>query len=132
MSDDSARAFLSLRGDIAGRYAAAVTRLEVMHDEQDELTQLLGRMSSLGAVVPLSDAQWRKIEEAGGRVAVGLQSLVGVLRDRQRALAGVSVGLLRARRVLGSWLCKLLYLVVGIIIIFIVLGKIIVYTKGTL
>lgn len=129
VSEDSASAFLAVRGNVASRYAATLARLEVMPDDQDEMIQVLGRMISLGAVAAMPDAQWKKIEEAGGRVSVGLQSLIGVLRNRKRALSGVSLGRLRARRIFGSWPCKLLYLVVGVVIIFIVLGKIIVYTE---
>ena len=132
VSEDPAKAFLTARGDIASRYAATMARLEIVPDVQDELVQALGRMTSLGAVATISDAQWKKLEETGGRVTVGLQSLVGVLQNRKLILAGVRVGLLRARRIVGSWPCKLLCLLFGIVIIFIVLGKIIVYTKGTL
>jgi hypothetical protein len=128
-SEDSAKSFLAVRDNVASRYAATMSRLEIVPDEQDELIQALGRMNSLGAVAQISDIQWKKLEEASGRVSIGLQSLVGVLQNRKQALSEVSVGRLRARRIFGSWPCKLLYLVVGIVIIFIVLSKIIVYTK---
>lgn len=129
ISEDSAKAFLAVRGDIANRYAAIMARLEVMPDDQDELIQALGRMNSLGAVALLPDAQWKKLEDTGGRVTVGLQSLAGVLQNRKLTLAGVSKGRLRARRVFGSWPCKLLCLAFGIVAIFIVLSRIILYTK---
>jgi hypothetical protein len=129
LSEGPSKAFLTLRGDIARLYAATMARLEFVPDEQDELNQLLGRMNSLDTVVRFSDIQWKKIEEANGRMSVGIQGLIGVLQDRQRALSGVNLGLLRARRIFGSWPCKLLYLLLGITIIFIVLSKIIVYTE---
>lgn len=129
VSGDSARAFLSLRDKIAGLYAATMARLEVVPDAQDELVQLLGRMGSLEAVAAIPDAQWKKLEEAGVRVTVGLQGLAGVLQNRQRALEGVDGGRLVMRRILGSWPCKLLCLAGGIILIFIVVNKIILYTK---
>lgn len=132
MSEDSSKTFLAVRGSIASGYAAAMARLEIVLDEQDELIQLLARLNSLDSVALLSDIQWKKLEESHGRVSVGLQGLIGVLQDRRRTVAGVSLGRLRARRIFGSWPCKLLYLVLGITIVFIVLSKIIVYTEQTL
>ncbi len=124
--EDEAKAFIASRDDIARRYTAIMSQLEVVLDEQDELLQVLGRLNSLGAVAALPEINWRKLEEAGGRVEVGLQGLLGALQNRQRALAMVSGNILLARRIAGSWPCKLLYLVVGVIIIFLVLSKIIV------
>ena len=125
-SEDEAKAFIVVRDDIARRYTATMAQLEVALDEQDELLQVLGRMSSLGAVAALPEIHWRKLEEARGRLEVSLQGLLGALQNRQRALAVMSGNLLMVRRIAGSWPCKLLYLVVGIVIIFLVLSKIIV------
>jgi len=124
--EDSAKAFIVMRDEIARRYTAIMAQLEVALDEQDELLQVLGRMNSLGAVALLPDIQWKKLEEARGRVEVGLQGLLGALQNRQRALAGVRGNLILVRRVVGSWPCRLLYLAIGVVIIFLVLSKIMV------
>jgi hypothetical protein len=122
--EDSAKAFIVARDEIARRYTAIMAQLEVALDEQDELLQMLGRMNSLGAVALLPDIQWKKLEEARGRVEVSVQGLLGALQNRQRAMAGVNGNLILVRRVAGSWPCRLLYLAVGIVIIFLVLSKI--------
>jgi hypothetical protein len=122
--EDSAKDFLAVRDEIARRYTALMAQLEVALDEQDELLRLLGRMNSLNAVALLPDIQWKKLEEARGRVEVGLQGLIGALQNRQRALAGLNRNLILARRVARSWPFRLLYIAVGIIIIFLVFGKI--------
>ena len=126
VKEDHAKAFIVARDEIARRYTAIMAQLEVALDEQDELLQLLGRMSSLGAVALLPDIQWKKLEEARGRVGVGLQGLLGALQNRQRAIAGVNGNLILVRRVVESWPCRLLYLAIGIVIIFLVLSKIMV------
>ncbi|MCX6355648.1 MAG: hypothetical protein NTZ78_12230 [Candidatus Aureabacteria bacterium] len=124
IAEGQERAFLDLRNEIIGRYPTLIERLEIAASEGDAMRHFLDRFSSLAPIRTISQMQWRRIEEEIGTLDAGLQRLQGVLQSRTEAIAQSSGARLLARRVFLSWIFKLLYLVCGIVIFLIVLGRI--------
>lgn len=114
----------SLRDALAQGYPALAERLEIAVGEGDELVQFLSRLHTLSSVAALSEMQWKKTEEAMGRIEVGLQGLLGILKARRDCVERVSGGRLVMVRIMSSWPFKLLSLVAGILIFFLVLGRV--------
>jgi hypothetical protein len=122
--EDAEKAFQDARAECARQGAAMFDWLEISPDGAHEILEVL-KIGSLGSVVSSPEMQWRKIEEARGRAEVGLQGLLGVLQGRYQCIARLDVAGIVARRMLFSWPMKLLYLTVGIVIIFLVLSAVV-------
>jgi len=124
VAEGQERVFLDLRNEVMRRYPALIERLEIPASEGDAMLQLLNRFGSLAPIRSISQMQWRRIEEEIGAIDAGLQRLRGVLQSRTQGIAQLSGARILGRRVLLSWVFKLLYLVSVIVIFFIVLGRI--------
>ena len=116
-------AFLDERNSLVQRYPELMSRLEVPLHADDEVMQILGRMSALDAVVQMPEPQWRKVCDLHGHTDVALWGMLGALQGRRRALASVSRGRILIFRVLGSWPLKLLYMVAAILGVFAALKR---------
>jgi hypothetical protein len=114
-------AFLEARNALVQDYPEMMSRLEIPVHSDDEVMQILGRLSSLGVVLQMPEPQWKKLCEMQGHIEVVLRGMLGALRGRKRSLDAVSRQRILVLRVLGSWPLKLLYLVTAIVIVFVVL-----------
>ncbi|MCX6357648.1 MAG: hypothetical protein NT045_07240 [Candidatus Aureabacteria bacterium] len=110
-----------LRGELARRCPPLMESLEVAPEEWAESAQLLGNLGSHDFRGECTDLRWKMMEESMGRGEIVLQGMLGMLQARQRQLAGLSALACAGRRILGSWPCRLLYVVMGVVIIFLVL-----------
>ena len=117
--------FSEAREEIARRYPPIMDRLEVSRGDQDEVVYLLGRMTSLNFARRMPDIQWKKIEEVQSRIGVGLQGLLGLLESRKRSLVKVRGYNIVLRKIISSWVLKLIYITVGIIVFFLVLERVV-------
>jgi len=114
-------AFLDARNALVQNYPEMMSRLEIPVHSDDEVMQILGRLSSVSVVLQMPEPQWKKLCEMQGHAEVALRGMVGALRGRKRSLDAVSRQRILMLRVLGSWPLKLLYLVTAIVIVFVVL-----------
>ena len=114
-------AFLEARNALVQDYPEMMSRLEISVHSDDEVMQILGRLSSLGVMLQMPEPQWKKLCEMQGHAEVVLRGMLGALRGRKRGLEAVSRQRILVLRVLGSWPLKLLYLVTAIVIVFVVL-----------
>jgi hypothetical protein len=99
-------------------------RLELSGREGDNIIDALQRFGSVAAVTNATDLQWKKSDEALAKAEVMLNGVLGVLKNRRRMLSGIDSGSLILKSVLLSWPLKLIYCVIGIVIVFIVLSKV--------
>lgn len=114
-------AFLEARNTLVQDYPELMSRLEIPVHSDDEVMQILGRLNALSVALQMPAPQWKKLCEMQGHTEVVLRGLLGTLQGRRNALGSVSRQRLLVRRVLGSWLFKLCYLVVAIVVVFVVL-----------
>lgn len=114
-------AFLAARNVLVQDYPELMSQLEIPVHSDDEVMQILGRLNALSVVLQMPAPQWKKLCEMQGHTEVMLRGMLGALQGRKNALAAVHRQRLLVRRVLGSWLFKLLYLVAAIMAVFVVL-----------